>query len=262
MMKPKTLRSKILRINSNERDKNEPSFTSSNFRLNFNLNIPDLVKVHSIVMKTCSIPNTQYNITSLNNTFSIIINDVLISVQVAVGNYNIDKLLNTINMDVQIIDTAFRMRVNDISGKIGFVFSQSQGIILNKSEGNAMADVLGIIKGSITETAEFTAQNLPNLSGLQNIYIVSNVLSGGVGMIDPVLNQLSVFNHIQIDVPFGTYQNYTSYEEQSDEVFFVSDQTLGEVDLRLFNDRGQLLNLQGLDWTMHLKIYYHVSSSS
>ena len=70
-----------------------------------------------------------------------------------------------------------------------------------------MAPTLGIMvnSGPITN---YIVDSLPNLTGIQNIYIVSQTLSGGTGMIDSTLNQLPVFGTIQMIVPFGQYMHY------------------------------------------------------
>jgi hypothetical protein len=254
-----TLRSKLVRINSANRKKDPVyGYTSSNFRLDFNINIPDLVKVHSIVLKSCSIPNTQYNIDFHNNTFSFLAGLDETSINVPPGNYTIDELIDELVTSGVGEFYGLTISVAFPSGKLQFGFNTPCSL-LNYEQGNDMAMTLGLMvnSGPITN---YTADSLPNLTGVQNIYIVSQTLSGGTGMIDSTLNQLAVFGCIQITVPFGQYTHYVSAEEQSDEVFFPSDRTIGEVDLSLYNDRGQNIDLQGLDWSMIVKIYYHVTS--
>ena len=254
-----TLRSKLVRINSANRKKDPVyGYTSSNFRLDFNINIPDLVKVHSIVLKSCSIPNTQYNINSNNNSFSFLAGMTETSIFVPEGNYTIDELIDELVTSGVGEFYGMTISVSFPSGKLQFTFNTPCSL-LNAEQGNAMASTLGIMvnSGPITN---YIVDSLPNLTGLQNIYIVSQTLSGGTGMIDSTLNQLAVFSSVQMTVPFGQFMHYISAEEQSDEVFFPSDRTIGEVDLILYNDRGQNVDLQGLDWSMILKIYYHVTS--
>jgi len=260
-----TLRSKLVRFNSANRKKDPVyGYTSSNFRLDFNMNIPDLIKVHSIVMKSCSIPNTQYNINSNNNSFEFLIGGgptpTPTSIFVPVGNYTIDELINELTGSGAGIFYGMQIVIEFPSGKLNFTFNTTVQL-LNAEQGNSMANVLGLLLNSGPITT-YTADSLPNLTGLQNIYIVSQTLSGGTGMIDSTLNQLPVFGHVNMNVPFGQYLHYTTNEEQQDEVFFPSDRTIGEVDLSLYNDRGQIIDLQGLDWSMIAKIYYHVTSQN
>jgi hypothetical protein len=210
------------------------------------------------VLKSCSIPNTQYNIDVHNNTFSFLAGFDETSINVAPGNYTIDELID--ELVTSGVGEFYGLGISVIfpSGKLQFTFNTPCSL-LNYEQGNYMAPTLGIMVNSGPITS-YTVDSLPNLTGVQNIYIVSQTLSGGTGMIDSTLNQLAVFSSIQMTVPFGQYMHYISAEEQSDEVFFPSDRTIGEVDLILYNDRGQNIDLQGLDWSMIVKIYYHVTS--
>lgn len=254
-----TLRSKLVRINSSSRNKDPVyGFSSSDFRLDFNLNIPDLIKVHSIVLKSCSIPNTEYNINSSNNTFSFIAGLDETTIVIPYGNYTINTLLATLMDSPQAEFYGMTIQVAQPSGKLQFT-TNTNIQLLNAEQGNAMAKVLGILTNS-PPTSNYIVDGLPNLLGLQNIYIVSQTLSAGIGMIDSGLNQIAVFSQIPMTVPFGSVNHYTSPEEQSDEIFFPSDRTIGEIDLTLYNDLGRIIDLHGLDWSMIIKIYYHVAS--
>lgn len=254
-----TLRSKLVRINSGSRLKDPVyKYTSSDFRLDFNLNIPDLIKVHSIVLKSCSIPNTEYNINNTNYTFSFIAGLDETTIVLPYGNYTINTLIAAIMDSPQGIFYGMTIQVAQPSGKLQFT-TNTNIQLLNAEQGNAMANVLGILTNS-PPTSNYIVDGLPNLLGLQNIYIVSQTLSGGVAMIDSELNQIAVFSQIPMTVPFGNVNHYTSPEEQSDEIFFPSDRTIGEIDLTLYNDMGRIIDLHGLEWSMIIKIYYHVAS--
>lgn len=256
-----TLRSKLIRINSASRNRDPAyGYTSSKFRLDFNMNIPDLIKVHSMVLKSCSIPNTSYNINDYNRTFEFIAGLDSHSIAIPVGNYTVSELIAEITGAPIAEFYGIQINVEFPSGKLHFT-STTPISIYPYENGNDMAPTLGIFTASGPVTA-WTADSLPNLTGLQNIYIVSQTLSGGTGLIDASFNQLPVFGHINMTVPFGQYQHYTTQEEQSDEVFFPADRSIGELDIALYNDRGQLVNLQGLEWSMIVKIYYHVTSQS
>jgi hypothetical protein len=228
------------------------------------MNIPDLIKVHSIVMKSCSIPNTQYNINSNNNSFEFLIGGgptpTSTTIFVPVGNYTIDELINELTGSGVGEFYGMQIVIEFPSGKLNFTFNTTVQL-LNVESGNSMGTTLGLLVNS-GPISNYTADSLPNLTGLQNIYVVSQTLSGGTGMIDSTLNQLAVFGHVNMTVPFGQYLHFTTNEEQQDEVFFPSDRTIGEVDLSLYNDRGQIIDLQGLDWSMIAKIYYHVTSQN
>ena len=76
-------------------------------------------------------------------------------------------------------------------------------------------------------------------------------------MLDADLGQLNIFAHIPVDVQFGTIQHYISPNEESDLLYFASDRNLDQLTIKLYDDRGLIIDLQGLDWQMILKLYYH-----
>jgi hypothetical protein len=255
-----SLRSKLVRINSKERD-TILSSSSSKMVIKFNANDPTISQIHSIALKSASIPNTEGNITLTNNSFTFSTGGVLSTIPLLTGNYSIATLINALTSSAQGIAVGLGIVVEPITGRLEFSFTTNSRL-LSTSEGNKLAETLGINNGSLIDVPLFLAEYLPNLIGLENIYIACNELSGGDYMIDSALGQLNVFAHIPVDVPFGSIQHYLTADQQSDLVKFPADRNLDYLTITLFDDRGINIDLQGLNWQMILKVYFHTSSTN
>jgi len=255
-----SLRSKIMRINSKERD-SILSASSSDIVIKYNPNNPTVSQIHSIAFKSCGIPNTVNNIDDTNNLFLFSSGGVQFGIPLLSGNYNITTLISNLVNSAPAIAVGMNIVVDPITGKLEFSFT-TPSKLLPLSLGNKLATVLGIGEdGSLIDVPLWLAPNLPSLIGLQNIYIACNELSGGDYMLDPFLGQLNVFAHIPVDVGFGLVQHYISPDQDSDLILFPSDRNLDYLTIKLYDDRGKILDLQGLDWQMILKVFYHTNST-
>ena len=255
----KSLRSKLIRINSKERD-SILSTSSSRMVIKFNSNNPNISQIHSLALKSCSIPNTQYNITAVNNIFTFSTLGVPASITLEIGNYTIAGLINALVADAVAVAVGMAIVVDTVTGKLEFTFTTASRL-LSFAEGNIMATVTGILTGSLADVLLFQVSGLPSLVGLSNIYISCNELSGGDYMIDAALGQLNIFAHIPVTVAFGNIQHYLTSDQESDMLDFPSDRNLDSLTIILYNDRGEVLNLEGLEWQMILKVYFHTNSS-
>lgn len=255
----KSLRSKLIRVNSKDRD-SILSTSSSKMVINFNTNNPNISQIHSLALKSCSIPNSQYNITTVNNSFTFSTGGVPATIPLLIGNYSITTLINALVTSAQGIAVGMGIVVDPITGRLEFSFTTNSRL-LTVAEGNLLGDDMGILVGSGADVPLFLASGLPNLIGLENIYIACNELSGGDYLIDASLDQLNIFAHVPVDVPFGQIQHYLTSDQESDMIDFPSDRNLDSLTITLFNDRGEVIDLEGLNWQMILKVYFHTNSN-
>ena len=91
------------------------------------------------------------------------------------------------------------------------------------------------------------------------MFVASKVLSKGSNFIDANQRQeLPVFAVIPCDVPFGSIKHYETEHDDLDIVNYNSETDLQTIDIRLYDGRGTLLNFEGEDVNIILKIYYRV----
>jgi hypothetical protein len=248
---------KLLRISSLERDLAQ-SESSSSFRLNFN-NASAVQGVKRIVLKNISIPNVGYNIVSTeNDTFSFRVATVQKDILVPEGFYSINELITALEADAEAIAVGLSITLNTITGKLQF--TSTTPIQYLSAPTNSMARTLGILQGTVSDVALFDAEGLPDLTGDTELYIASEALSDGANLVDAVLQAVPVLGIVPIRVPFGSIQHIEVSDADVDEVVYLDQDTgksIQSMDIKVYNDRGKIVNLQGLDWVMILKLYYN-----
>jgi hypothetical protein len=251
---------KLIRINSEERQ--NPLTTSSNFfRVNFG-NSTQLMDINRIVIKHVSIPNVQYNVRAalglnpVGNIFTYF-TGALRNITLTPGQYDINALMAAINADALAIADGLVLTLNAITKHIEFA-SVTPMTFLSQASGNNMAKVLGITANSGAGVTSFVAGGLPDLSTHPNLYIVSKTFSDGANMVSPTLGSLSVCAVIPVDRDWGDILHYTAQQEHLDDIHYISwssGKSLQEVDLAVYDGDANLVDLQGLDWTIVIRAY-------
>lgn len=250
---------KLIRINSEERTIMDHS--SNNFTVNFG-NSNQLADINRIVIKHVSIPNVQYNIrvaAGLNPVGNIFTydNGATQNITVTPGFYTYSQLITAITSDAQALADGLAITLNAITKKFEFT-STTPITYLSQANGNNMAAVMGITANSGALVLAFNAQGLPNLATHPNIYIASSAISDGSNMVSPTLGSLPICAVIPIDVAFGGIIQYTSQQEHLDDIHYISyanGKSIQNVDLRVYDGDANLIDLQGLDWTIVIKAY-------
>jgi hypothetical protein len=250
----------LVRINSEERIGPLTS-PSSNFAVTFP-NATQIMSIGRTVIKTISIPNVQYNVrpalglNPIGNVFSYD-NGAPQSITITPGYYNINTLMSAIMADAQAIADGLTLSLDPVT--LHVLFSSVTPIsYFNITSGNNIAPILGITADSAPLVLAFTAQGLPNLATHPCLYIASQTLSDGNNMLSPTLSMIPVVAVVPINVQFGDIISYVTQEEHLDDVHYPSvsnGKTLQKVDLRVYDGDANLVDLQGLDWTIVFKVY-------
>jgi hypothetical protein len=251
----------LLRISSHEA--NETRESNSNFSVNF-MNDDATSAISRIVVKSVDFPNVFYNICNNrgpnntgNNIFTYLFAGVYESFTISPGQYCLTDLIDM--LVTGLLSIGLTITVDKHTKKL--VFSTSIPIsMLNFKDGNLMADVLGIHTSDETPSTTHTAVAFPNLSGVQEVYVVSQRVSDGSNLLAPNGYHLPILAHVPITVDFGETQHYTSPHPELDDVVFPSARmgnTLREVDIKLTDKYGNVLDLGGLHTTIILKIYHN-----
>ena len=254
---------KLIRISSFERDYAQ-SVSSSDFKISFN-NAPALQRVKSVIVKNVSIPNVGYNITDQtgiggqpgNNVFTYNIAGSPTSITLTPGFYDINQLITALTTDPNGVAVGLAIVLNNITGKLEF--SSTTPIEYVPLTFNPMSRTLGIIDGSGGDVLTFNAEGLPDLTGDTELYIASETVSDGSNLVDAVLQAVPVVAVVPIRVPFGSVQHLEVNEAEVDEITYPSlgeGKNLQTMDIKVYNDKGQIVDLQGLEWVVVLKCFY------
>ena len=251
---------KLIRINSEERQ--NPLTTSSNsFHVNFG-NSTQLMDINRIVIKHVSIPNVQYNVRAaqglnpVGNIFTYF-TGVLRTITLTPGQYTIATLMAAINASATAIADGLVLTLNAITLHVEFS-SVAPITFLRQASGNNMAKILGITANSGVGVTAFTAGGLPDLSTHPNLYVASSAISDGANMISPTLASLAICAVAPVNQPFGSILHYSAQQEHLDDIHYISyrsGKSLQEVDLAVYDGDANLVDLQGLDWTIVFRAY-------
>jgi len=256
---------KLIRINSEER-KSPTTVDSNFFTVNFR-NSTQLMDINRIVIKHVSIPNAQYNVrpalglNPVGNVFTYN-NGALQNIVVPPGNYDVNALIAAINASAQAIADGLVLTFNPVTAHISFT-STTPITYLSQANGNNMAKILGIRANSAPAVLAFTATGLVDLSVHPNLYIASRAISDGANMISPTLGSLAICAVIPVDKPFGTILHYATQQEHLDDIHYISyasGKSLQEIDLAVYDGDANLVDLQGLDWTIVIRAYQSPSA--
>ncbi len=250
------IKSSILRISSNQRNKSAYENTS-NFSVNFSNN-GAVQKIHSVVLKHFSFTNTFYNINQYNNVLEVKddVGDTQ-TITVPIGNYNIRELYTYINADHKMPSNNV-FSYDSITNKLTLTASASHPIQILGS--GTINKVLGYKEGdSVVYAADTEAPFQVALQGNQHIFIKSTALSNQSNLIEAGENQEEpVFAMIPNDVPFGAIKHYETVHDTLDVVNYHSQDgiSLSNIDITIVDNHKRELDTSCHEVNMILKVFY------
>lgn len=233
---------KRIHLNSLYGTKNNGSFNSNVIFNKFNI-IPRSKDIlySEINLCCCEIPFSFYTINDNNNILGLSTGDIVLTN----GNYNVNTFKTMIN---NLLPIGMTFLYNSLTGKASLNYNQYFFV-----KGNSTCyKIFGFFAGNIyysniNYTIEFPF--LFDISGTKNIYIKTNSLFlGSIGQ----ENENDILHVVQNNVnPFGLiyYNNIASN-------FFhnIGDQEISNIDIRITDEFNNLINFNGIDWTISLQI--------
>lgn len=251
------LQHKLFQVSSRDRDLKTSSSTSD-FVIQFN-NAEHLQMIKSVVVKQVSFPNVFYNISSLdgNNTFTYAIAGAPTSVTIPEGQYTVTTFIAA--LDTAAAAIGLTTTHNTLTNKLSFVTTTAIEW-LDLEDGNAMAEVLGITAGggSGIDTLTYSAPGLPSLEGVRNVYIESPQL-GESNFLRSNGTLTNILCCVPVTVDHLGINHYSSPHSEIDDVESLSrrhGKNISQVNIRVLDHDGHVLNLQGHHITLILKVYY------
>jgi len=247
----------LIYINSD--DRTPESKSTSDFTVSFGNN-NKLSRVRNFFIKSISVPNVSYNVYVASPEYNVPEVNVFTyssgSITVTPGFYNMTQLISAIVSDPLAVADGMAITVNPITGFLTFT-TTSPVSYLNLVDGNSMARLLGINISSVVPGLSYTATNLPDLSGINNLFISSNALSGsGTQMIQLRTNKPYIIDIPINDAQHGFYLNYETQHFELDEIAASAYFNLNTVDIQLYGPYGRLIDLHGLPFNMTIRAFY------
>lgn len=248
------LRSKLIAVSSSR--KTNDSKSNSDFRVNLQAST-SIQDAKSIAIKSITFPNVNPNVNQFNNelTFTSSVTGTF-TVEIPVGQYTIETLIPVIESEVSAVSgnsltitqdslTNFLTYSVDVGTMVWFPTS------LGSHVGFADVDETGTAPAQIYE-----ATALNDLYGDKIIAIRSTTLGDMANFIDSVGNHFPVVDLVQVNVPYGTqiFKDVDNFELH--EIDYLTEKNIQNIDIQLINEKGDIIDLQGLDFTMIIKVFY------
>lgn len=242
--------SKLIRISS--KDRVDPS---EKYNINVSFDDNFLNQITHVIVKSIVIPNTQYNVTKYTYRIFYDAGSGETSLTVPVGQYDLNSLIaavetkfGEVGIPLTIIQDETTLKLNMTFGIPVFLYGKS-----------TLAHTLGWEFDSAFNTVH-ELPNLPDLSGLQKVYIKSNKLSNDVSMVTSDKKQINIFTEVDVDVPFGGIVHRVLDDlNTSDEVTNRQPNNISSIDIELLDQNLDPVDLNGHDFEIILKVFSYVS---
>lgn len=258
----------LLRISSDFKTANSES--NSNYQVAYN-NIALLQGITRCVMKSADIPNVFYNISDKGYNFDNTGNNVFYWTNgmgvdkmrtIPPGQYTVASLLAYINVHIQVdYPPLYTVKLvqDPVSMKV-YVDNLSSLPFGIYYDGCTVMPYLGFSAAlPVNSVAMRYAAGLPNLAGIQEVYVTSQKISDCSNMVVAANTMFPVILNIQIDQPFGSFVHYASQHPEIDDIEYPSltqGTNLQLVDIQLRDRWGHILDLQGMPFNLIVKCYH------
>jgi len=203
-------------------------------------------------MVDATIPVSFYNINYTNNKLYYVILATTYENIVPVGNYNFNSLAARLILNFAGNGHLFNVLINKQNGIIQFYYTDNEYYFLNKAGGSTMLELLGFIQTdnqySVSDSIYSTYPL--NLLGIQKLKIYSTALSSS--NIDVSKQGMSnLIGLIPVDQPSFVL---IVHENKNQTKFKVRNDIIDEIDIQIYDENGNLVNFNNIDWTITLLV--------
>jgi len=267
----KLAQGRLMRISSEDKQAGE---TNDRFKINFN-NSAFAQNIKAIVVKSVSFTHNFPNlfkvtsqdggIPAQNTLFKMVWAGSEVEGEVPAGWYTATELATTLTTVMNALPTVSGFLV-ELQGsptptlQRKFVFSGG-GVsfqLLDKTDGNTMADVLGISFTTADDIFTKIVEYLPDLGGLKTAYICSPELSSNQTVASSNNGEnIPVLTEVPIKVGFGEQIIYEPFESAMDSVVYPDSRNRNNLSIRLCARNGSALPLNQYNLTLILKFIFH-----
>jgi hypothetical protein len=158
----------------NSKNRTQDSKSSSDFQYY----IGQPIEVNSIVLKSVSIPNTAYNITTANNVMTVNINGTVRTITLTPGQYSMAQI--TLILEAKFLEFGSVLVLSQNPYTNILTFTSDVNIQFLPTISNSLTTTLGwVFDALLAPTLSITFRYIPKLQGPLNYYILSKTL--GIG---------------------------------------------------------------------------------
>jgi hypothetical protein len=190
----------------------------------------------------CLIPYSFYNINSSNNVLNYTSNSVDYNIIIPVGNYNINQLISAL----LILMDGFTIVYNNLQNTLTFTHTTYDYTFLSTS---TCLSLIGFSTAATSTSLILTSTMCINVNPINCINVVSNLITYSVNKAFP--NNSSILCSIPVNRPPYSLIEYINNNNFRSNLFVNQ---INNIRIKLVDDNGNLLNLNGLDFTMTLQL--------
>ena len=225
----------------------------------FTVNIGQSIEVSRIAVKSIYIPNSRYNINQYTN--KIVVNGIVVTIPL--GQYGGQAFRDVVSeaIGLAIGDTTFVLTRGNITGKSTLTSTVVPTQISVDPIRSPMSKILGFTQetlGLFPPTGPlltYDSQNLSDLSGLNQYFVASKVLSQGFNGLLKNGEQRAILVDVPITSDYGTIQVYEPSDINLNIKTYVRPQNIQEIDIQILDQDLRVVDLNGVDCEIVIKIF-------
>jgi hypothetical protein len=219
------------------------------------------------ILKTISLPNVFYNVRSAaygdnqNDTlvFSEVAPAATFAVSVPEGQYLIADYITALEnaMNAVLVSGTVAITQNAVNGKLIFTCTGTQITIFAGDNGNTAYQLIGQPENTNSITSAIVPMPfLPDLSGIQNVYIESRELAPAQGN-DPTFGLINIVGQINLsETAFGAYAYYQANDDELATINYKNERNIERIDIRVVDGKGNTLPLGNGRVALSIKYFY------
>ena len=234
-----------LYLNSNNADKLNNGYTSDCEFVLPVIEIPDGFHIYLSVVK-CLIPYSFYNVNLTNNKLTYSLSTNFYSVVIPTGNYNVSQLISTL---LSLLQPNFSITYNNINNKFTFTHSTYDFTLYSNTTTSTCLSLLGFNSSSASMNQTLTSTNCVNVNPVKCINVVSNLITYNINK--SFVNNQTILCCIPVNKPPYSIIEYTNQNNFRSNLFV---NTISMVKLKLVDEINNIIDLNGLHWSITLQI--------
>ena len=244
--------SSLVVVNSKNRILNLPNTSTSKF----SVNLGATVQVSSVMIKSCTFTNVIDNVNEYNNVFSYDAGAGLVSLPaIPPAYYNIDELIALLEplLDASVGGTNTIVK-DPLTGILTFNYGAAVQT-LSLSDGNLMADILGVIASDTGTSTSFTATGVVDMAGATQVYLLSRSLTDGANIILKDGVRLPILTELPVLASYGQQNYYKAQNSTLNLVKHRASNNIQEIDLEIVDKDGRTVDLKGTEVVLVVKVF-------
>jgi hypothetical protein len=223
----------------------------------------DLGQVHRVHLKSCIVPNTEYNINNKTSGVGITSADMIAVAPVPVGQYTLATYLAALKvvLDVAAAPNTFTVVQDLLTRKL--IFTKSAGAEFSILKESSFGRLIGQHNLISSVGLTLTTESIPDLSGMRIVLFGSYTLGRfqiSEGDTKEESQKTNILGALPMSSKFGELLKFESDESTLNSSYFAGYKNISNFDISLTDSDGELLELNGTEWLLSLEIHTKGSS--